>query len=85
MVGHQEEHPACKKLSDGVLTWLFGTRCKCFAYGPADNTAAPYLLLHKNLDWFKSSGASLPRLSCKRCCSTGVCLLLLLLLLHAQP
>jgi len=22
LVGHQEEHPACKKLSDEVLTWL---------------------------------------------------------------
>jgi len=22
LVGHQEEHPACKKLSDGVLVWL---------------------------------------------------------------
>jgi len=21
-VGRQEEHPACKKLSDGVLVWL---------------------------------------------------------------
>jgi len=22
LVGHQEEHPACKKLSDEVLAWL---------------------------------------------------------------
>jgi len=22
LVGRQEEHPACKKLSDGVLVWL---------------------------------------------------------------
>jgi len=22
LVGHQEEHPACKKLSDGVFVWL---------------------------------------------------------------
>ena len=22
LVGHQEEHQACKKLSDGVLVWL---------------------------------------------------------------
>jgi len=22
LVGHQEEHPACKKLSDEVLVWL---------------------------------------------------------------
>jgi len=24
LVGHQEEHPACKKLSDEVLAWLSG-------------------------------------------------------------
>jgi len=23
LVGRQEGHPACKKLSDGVLAWLF--------------------------------------------------------------
>ena len=23
LVGHQEEHPARKKLSDGVLAWLY--------------------------------------------------------------
>jgi len=23
LVGQQEEHPACKKLSGGVLAWLF--------------------------------------------------------------
>jgi len=22
LVGHQEEHPACNKMSDGVLVWL---------------------------------------------------------------
>jgi len=22
LIGHQEEHPACKKLSDEVLAWL---------------------------------------------------------------
>ena len=31
LVGHQEEHPACKKL----------TKCIWFAYGPADATAIP--------------------------------------------
>jgi len=40
LVGCQEEHPTCKKLSDEVLAWyLFGTRCKWFAYGPADAIA----------------------------------------------
>jgi len=23
MIGHQEDHPACKKLSDDVLPWLY--------------------------------------------------------------
>ena len=44
MVGQQEGHPACKKLSGGVLAWLSGVRCR-FAYGPADATATHYLLL----------------------------------------
>ena len=38
----QEEHPACKKLSGGVLAWL--SRCR-LAYGPADATATHCLLL----------------------------------------
>ena len=39
---HQEEHPACKKLSDEVLAWyLSRARCKLFVYGPADATATP--------------------------------------------
>jgi len=45
LVGWQEGHPACKKLSGGVLTWLcVWVRCK-FAYGPAYATATDYLLL----------------------------------------
>jgi len=31
MVGRQEEHLACKKLSDDVLAWLSGVRCKWLA------------------------------------------------------
>jgi len=39
LVGRQEGHPACKKLSGGVLAWLSsGARCR-LAYGPADATA----------------------------------------------
>ena len=38
LVGRQEGHPACKKLSGGVLVWLSGARCR-LAYGPADATA----------------------------------------------
>jgi len=43
-VGRQEGHPACKKLSGGMLAWLFGMRCR-LAYSPADATAAHFLLL----------------------------------------
>jgi len=42
LVGRQERHPACKKLSGGVLAWL--SRCR-LAYGPADATATHCLLL----------------------------------------
>jgi len=38
LVGRQEGHPACKKLSGSMLAWLFG---------PADATATHYLLLQK--------------------------------------
>ena len=38
LAGRQEEHPACKKLSDKVLA---GVKRKWFAYGPADAIANP--------------------------------------------
>jgi len=41
LVEQQEGHPACKKLSGGVLP---GARCR-LAYGPADATATHCLLL----------------------------------------
>ena len=47
LVGQQEEHPDCKKLSGEVLAWcgnLSGARCR-LAYGPADATATHCLLL----------------------------------------
>jgi len=44
LVGQQEGHPACKKLSGGVLAWFSGARCR-LAYGPADVTATHCLLL----------------------------------------
>ena len=44
LVGRQEGHPACKKLSGGMLAWLSGMRCR-LAYIPADATATHYLLL----------------------------------------
>jgi len=44
-VGRQEGHPACKKLSGGVLAWLFVWSEVQIAYGPADATATHCLLL----------------------------------------
>jgi len=44
LVGQQEGHPACKKLSGGVLAWLSGARYR-LAYDPADATATHCLLL----------------------------------------
>ena len=45
LVGRQEEHLSCKKLSGGILVWFLSeARCR-FAYGPADATATHYLLL----------------------------------------
>jgi len=43
LVGRQEGHPACKKLSGGMLAWSSGMRCR-LAYSP-DATATHYLLL----------------------------------------
>jgi len=44
LVGRQEGHLACKKLSGGMLEWLSGMRCR-LAYSPADAAATHYLLL----------------------------------------
>jgi len=43
LVRRQEGHPACKKLSGGLLAWC-RARCR-LAYGPADATATHCLLL----------------------------------------
>jgi len=44
LVGRQEGHPACKKLSGGCWRgYLSGARCR-LAYGPADATATHCLL-----------------------------------------
>ena len=47
LVGWQEGHPACKKLSSEVLAWLsVWSEVLCrLAYGPADATATHCLLL----------------------------------------
>jgi len=44
LVGRQEGHPACKKLSGGMWMWLSGMMCR-LAYGQADATVTHYLLL----------------------------------------
>ena len=44
LVGRQEGHPACEKLSGGMLAWLSGMR-RLLAYSPADATATHYVLL----------------------------------------
>jgi len=45
LVGQQEGHPACKKLSGGVLVWyLTAARCR-LAYGLADAIATTHCLL----------------------------------------
>ena len=45
LVGRQEGHPDCKKLSGEVWRgYLSGARCR-LAYGPADATATHCLLL----------------------------------------
>ena len=44
LVGPQEEHPACNKLSDEVLAWLpmsIERGANDLHYGPADATATP--------------------------------------------
>jgi len=53
LVGRQEGHPACKKMSGGVLAWyLSEARCR-LAYGPADATAILTVsCFSKNPDWF---------------------------------
>jgi len=47
LVGQQEVHPACKKLSDGMLAWLsvWGEMQICIC--PAEATATHCLLLQK--------------------------------------
>ena len=41
LVGHQEEHPACKNwVMRCCYSFLSEARCRLFAYGPADATAS---------------------------------------------
>jgi len=60
LVGQQEGHPVCEKLSGGMLAWLFvWVRVQIFAYGPADAIATHYLAA-VNPHWFYVFGVGLP-------------------------
>ena len=67
LVWHQEEHPACKKLSDEVflwlsdvhIVWIWSSWWHCFP-------KLHHLLSHLSPDWFYLSGTSLPRLCWKK-------------------
>ena len=70
LVGRQEEHLTCKKLSDEVLVWLsvwhevqtvciWSSWCHCI---PKCHDVLSYL----NPEWFYLSGTGLPRLLWKR-------------------
>ena len=74
LVGHKEEHLACKRCWCGYLS---GVRCRLFAYGPADMLLSrnPIISSHQphfNPDWFYLSGTGLPTLSWKRGHQIGV-------------
>ena len=61
LVGRQEGHLACKKLSGEVLAWLSVWRGVQTCICPANATATHCLLLQYNPDWFYLSGTGPPR------------------------
>jgi len=66
LVGRQEQHPGCKKISDEVLVWLSvwsEVQIVCIWSLPSQT---PSLLRHLNPDWFYLALTGLPRLSGKR-------------------
>jgi len=67
LVGWQEGHPACKKLSGEVLACLsVWSEVQMIAYGSADATATPSSLAPVKSRMVHVSGAGLPRLTWKR-------------------
>jgi len=49
LVGWQEGHPACKKLSGELLVWLsVWSKVQMICYGPSDATATHHILLQKS-------------------------------------
>jgi len=76
LVGRQEGHLACKKLSDGVLAYGYLSEARClFAYGPADTTATHCLLLQWIQIGFWPTVLSVePLVHCVVCLSVVICL-----------
>ena len=75
LVGHQEEHPFCKNLSDGLGVLICLNRgADCLhIWSDATAIAKPHHLLpHLCPDWFYLSGTHLARLSWKRGQSTAI-------------
>jgi len=75
LLGHQEKHPACTKLSDEVLAWLsvcseVQMTCIWFKYH-CDPIISCFIKIQTG---YNLSGAGLPRLSWKRGWWMGVCL-----------
>jgi len=69
LVGRQEEHLACKNLSDKVLEWLsVWSEVQMVCMVQLMPLPPHHVLLHYNPDWFNLSGASLPGLSWKINC-----------------
>jgi len=67
LVGRQEEHPAHKKLSDGVLAWLsVWSLVQMICICPADSIAIPSSLASVKFRMVYLSGAGLPRLSWRK-------------------
>jgi len=67
LVGRQEEHPACKKISDEVLAWLsVCSVVQMICMVQLMLLLSHRLLLYQNPDWFILSDAGLPRFSWKR-------------------
>ena len=84
LVGQQEGHPACKKLSGGVLAWLsawsevqtciWPSWCHCHSHSLS--------LASVKSSWFYLSGTGSPVYSQKKGRKTGVCVLLATLYDH---
>jgi len=67
LVERQEEHPACKRLSDEMLAWLsVWSEVQVICMVQLMPLPPDHLLLHLNPDWFNFYGAGLPGLSWER-------------------